>query len=198
VPHTLARGLNVAALLALSGVLAFAFWDQFVGGALPCPLCILQRAAFCAVGAGIALNVERGPSARGYGLAILGALAGGAIALRQIALHIVPGTGAYGPPVLGLHLYTWAFVLFAAVVLGCAAMLVLHREGPAGGRAGVAGSLAVALFLALSLGNGAATLAECGTGLCPDDPSGYDGLRDLREWLAPAPAPTPAPAQTAP
>lgn len=187
-PASAAYALNVVALYALSAVLGFAFYDQFAGGALPCPLCILQRAAFAAVGAGLALNVLHGPSPRNYGLMIIGALAGAAIALRQVALHIVPGTGAYGPPILGYHLYTWAFVLFAAILLGCGLMLALHREGADQVRRGAAGTLAAVLFLVLTLGNGVATLAECGTSLCPDNPTAYEGYDDLREWLGTRPA----------
>ena len=35
----------------------------------------------------------------------------------------VPGDPGYGPPLLGLHLYTWTFVFFAVTLLGGA------REG---------------------------------------------------------------------
>ena len=183
----LAHTLNVLALYALSAVLGVAFYDQFVGGSLPCPLCILQRAGFVAVGAGLVLNVVSGPSPRHYGLMILGALAGGAIALRQVALHVVPGTGAYGPPFLGYHFYTWAFVVFAAVVLGCGAMLVFSRDDGGLRRPGGAGVLAVALFLALTLANGVSTLAECATGLCPDDPTSYEGYTTFRSWIGETP-----------
>lgn len=192
---SLERTLNVLALYALSFVLAFAFFDQIKGGVLPCPLCLLQRAGFAAVGAGVALNVLVGPASRHYGLMILGAMAGGAVALRQVALHVVPGTGGYGAPVAGLHLYSWAFVLFGAVLVGCGAMLALRGGGEAAGRPGrgVAGTLAAALFLALVAGNGVATLAECGGGLCPDNPTAYEGYDALRRWLDAAPdAPAPA------
>ena len=192
----LAHQLNVLGLFALSAVLAVAFYDQFVGGSLPCPLCILQRAGFAAVGAGLVLNVVRGPSPQGYGLMIVSAVAGAAIALRQVALHIVPGTGAYGPPFLGLHFYTWAFVVFALVVVGSGLMLALQREYGLPGRTGALGTVAVLLFLLLTLGNGVSTLAECGTGLCPDDPVSYEGLSDFRDLIG-YPAETAAPAPPA-
>ena len=179
----LAQQLNILGLYALSVVLGFAFYDQFVGGSLPCPLCILQRAGFVAVGVGLVLNVLRGPSPQGYGIMIVAAVAGAAIALRQVALHIVPGTGEYGPPFLGLHFYTWAFVVFALVILGAGLMLFLQREFGIAGRPGALGTLAVALFLLLTVGNGVSTLAECGTGLCPDNPVAYDGLADFRAWI---------------
>ena len=106
----LSRLLNALGLLALDTVLALAFVDQLWFRDLPCPLCILQRAGFFAAGVGIALNLVFGPKPSHYGVAIIGAIAGGIISMRQILLYIVPGTGSYGNPVFGLHLYTWAFI----------------------------------------------------------------------------------------
>lgn len=176
----LAGLLNTLALFAISIVLLFAFYAQFAEGELPCPLCLLQRAGFVLVGVGLALNVILGVRARHYGLMILGALAGGVAALRQVALHVVPGTGGYGDPFLGLHFYTWAFLLFSVVVLGAAIMLVLggFASAPARRLSGL-GLAAVVFFAAMTLGNGVSTLAECGLGLCPDNPVSYEALDSL-------------------
>ncbi|MGD7247542.1 disulfide bond formation protein B, partial [Ralstonia pseudosolanacearum] len=109
-------------------------------------------------------------------------LAGAAIAGRQILLHIVPGTGTYGEALWGLHLYTLAFIAFAAMIAGTAILLLLERspeadEGPAKrapmSRAALA---AVALLTVLTLGNVLGTLLECGGGMCADDPVIYDLL----------------------
>ena len=100
----LSKLLNAIGLLAISTVLALALVDQLWFGDLPCPLCILQRAGFFAAGFGIALNLIFGPKPSHYGVAIVGAIAGGSISLRQIVLHIIPGTGHYGNDVFGLHL----------------------------------------------------------------------------------------------
>lgn len=179
----IAYSLNVLGLYGLSGVLLVAFYSQFVDGDLPCPLCILQRAGFVIVGMGLVFNVWRGPLPQQYGLMLLGAVAGGAIALRQVALHVVPGTGAYGPPLLGLHFYTWAFIAFVAVIVGAALMLVLYREGYEGVRRGALANLAIALFIGVAFANGLSTLAECGTGVCPDNPTSYEGYETLKVWL---------------
>ena len=48
--------------------------------------------------------------------------------MRQILLHIVPGTGHYGSPVLGLHYYTWAAICFFLILLGTAVMLMFDRQ----------------------------------------------------------------------
>lgn len=189
--ETLARQLNALGLFAICAVLLAAFVDQFLFGELPCPLCILQRAGFALAGAGLALNLLAGIRPAHYGLAILGAVAGGAVSLRQIALHMVPGTGAYGEAILGLHLYSWAFLIFGAIVAGTALMLLSSRQftpefaldgtRPPGR---LLPALALGLFALLVLANALSTLAECGVGLCPDDPHGYRGIDVLRDLLA--------------
>lgn len=173
------RLLNALALIAISAILAAAFYTQIVARESPCPLCILQRAGFVVVGLGLALNVTIGPRPGHYALMILAALAGGAVSLRQVALHIVPGTGAYGDPVLGLHLYSWAALIFAAIILGAALMLFFERQFAPAETTQARGPLilaALTFFALMTLGNGASTLLECGLGLCPDDPVSYEWL----------------------
>lgn len=177
----LAHRLNALGLLAISAVLLVAFYDQIVLGDLPCPLCILQRAGFVAAGFGLALNLRFGPRPSHYALTTLGAIAGASISMRQILLHIIPGSGAYGNAFLGLHFYTWAFIIFVLIVLGTAIMLLFGRQFSDGERAG--GPLrglalvAFAVFGLMALGNGISTVLECADGLCPDDPTGYLLLR---------------------
>jgi disulfide bond formation protein DsbB len=169
--------LNALGLLAIVGILAFAFADQIIYGDLPCPLCILQRAGFVAAGFGLALNLRFGPRPSHYAMTMLGAVTGGSISLRQIALHVVPGSGSYGNAFLGLHFYTWAFILFGLIVIGTAVMLLFDRQFGDAGKASVplAGltMAVVGLFAVLTLGNGVSTLLECGMGLCPDNPTDY-------------------------
>ena len=173
----LSRLLNAVGLLAISTVLALALIDQIWFGELPCPLCILQRAGFFAAGFGIALNLIYGPKPSHYGVAIIGAVAGGAISMRQILLHIVPGTGSYGNPVFELHLYTWAFIAFVCIVIGCAILMLDDRQfsrvEPMSARLKPLPLSALLLFLALAIANVFATIALCGAGFCPDSPTGY-------------------------
>jgi disulfide bond formation protein DsbB len=100
----------------------------------------LQRAAFIAAGFGLALNLMFGPRPSHYGVMILGASLGAAIAIRQILLHIVPGTGSFGDAYLGLHLYTWAFLIFGLMIVGGAILLLADRQfgRPSPGRRGSA------------------------------------------------------------
>ena len=173
----LSRLLNAIVLLGISTALALALVDQLWFGDLPCPLCILQRAGFFAAGIGIALNLIFGPRPSHYGIAILGAIAGGSISVRQILLHIVPGTGSYGDAFFGMHLYTWAFFGFVAIVAACAVMLLgdrqFSRAEPMAVRLKALPLLALLLFLALAIANIASTVALCGAGLCPDNPKVY-------------------------
>jgi disulfide bond formation protein DsbB len=172
--------LNAVGLLAVSAVLIFAFADQLLLSDLPCPLCILQRGAFVVAGFGLALNVRFGPRASHYALVLIGALAGAVVASRQVLIHIVPGTGTYGYALLGLHFYSWAFVIFVVMVLGTAVMLLFDRQFAddavvkvSTDRLTAFSKIAFVLFGLLALGNGLSTVLECAGGLCPDNPTGY-------------------------
>ena len=123
----IAECLTAAGLAGLIAVLLVAYADQFAGHDLPCPLCLLQRVALVGVAYGLLLNLRYGPQPQGYAIMLLAALFGMGVAGRQVLLHIVPGSGAYGAPLLGLHLYTWSFILFALVILGTAVLLFVPR-----------------------------------------------------------------------
>lgn len=180
----LSRLLNAVGLMAIGTVLALAFIDQVWFGELPCPLCILQRMGLIAAGIGIALNVIFGPKPSHYGIAIISGIASGAISMRQILLHIVPGTGFYGPAIFGLHLYTWAFIAAVLLVLGCAIMLLDDRQfsrvQPLSGRFSVLSLSALLLFLSLTIANIFSTVALCGAGVCPEEVDHYEmfGMND--------------------
>ena len=172
------RKLNAIGMLAVSAVLAMAFYSQFTQNELPCPLCLLQRVATVAVLCGLMLNVVKGPKPDHYSIMIIGAFFGCAVSLRQISLHIVPGSGSYGAPFLGMHYYTWAFLVFALLIFGTAIIaaystqyhkqkFIAFREQS--GIAKVAIVVAV-IFVAM---NALVTFAECGPLQCPDNPTSY-------------------------
>jgi disulfide bond formation protein DsbB len=176
----LARALNALALLGVCGLLLAAFYWQIGLGELPCPLCLLQRAALLGCGLGFMLNVRFGSSETHYGVVIVSALVGGAVAARQVLLHIVPGTGSYGSAVLGLHLYTWALIAFFLIALFAAALLFIEAqfaEGVSDWRPTATAQVLGWLFVLIVLGNAVSTLLECGFGPCPDNPTGYELLQ---------------------
>lgn len=177
--------LNAVAAFVLYGVVAGAFFIQFADDELPCPLCLLIRLGMIGTAFGLSLNALWRPRPLHYGIAILGAVLGAAISLRQVALHVVPGTGSYGGSVLGFHLYTWAFIVFCTILLAIGAVLCFQRQfdeptGPAPALARFAGKAAVVAGLALCVANVFAVAAECDVRACPDNPTRYEG--PFRNW----------------
>lgn len=183
----LSRTLNAIGLLAVCGVLIAAYAYQFILDELPCPLCLLQRVALVAVGYGLSLNLIFGTRPRHYGIMLISALYGGGVSVRQILLHIVPGTGNYGSAVLGLHYYTWALICFFLIILGTAVMLLFEgqferpADAPSHSRFGGNKLAAIAFFLmlALTIANAVTTFLECGPTECADSPESYKLLSEL-------------------
>jgi disulfide bond formation protein DsbB len=175
-----AKTLNIIAVLAISGVLLFAFYWQLVRGELPCPLCLVQRLGLIGAGLGFVLNVRFGSSESHYGVVIVSALVGGAAAVRQILLHIVPDTGSYGSAFYGWHFYTWALVVFAAILALAGLLLFIEAqfvEGTHDLRPSMLAQGVGWLFVAIALASAVSTLLECGFGACPDNPTEYELLR---------------------
>ena len=185
----MSRTLNALGMLVVCGVLVGAYYYQFWLYELPCPLCLLQRVGFVAVGFGVGLNLLYGPRPRHYALMIIAAVFGVSVSIRQILLHIVPGTGHYGSPVLGLHYYTWAGIFFFLIILGTSILLLsegqYEKTEPAGetvrfgGNPLAKGAFFLMLFLAVA--NAISTLLECGPGICDDPPTDYKLIEELEQ-----------------
>jgi disulfide bond formation protein DsbB len=170
--------LNAAAIYAIAAALLGAFYFQLVRGELPCPLCLLQRVVMIALGIGPTLNLLAGPRPCHYGLALISALLGATIAGRHILLHIAPGDPGFGSAFLGYHMYTWAFVCFAAALVATALMLqfdVAAADGAAP-RLGIFERAAIGLLIVIALLNAASAFIECGISGCPADPQHYQLL----------------------
>ena len=117
-------------VLALVGVLLGAFGVQFIEGELPCPLCYLQRMGMALAAIGPCLVILHGVRVRFFGMTIVAALLGGSISARQILLHVCSTTDpGYGSAVMGMHLYSWAFVVFFVMVLVSGIHLWTMKEG---------------------------------------------------------------------
>jgi disulfide bond formation protein DsbB len=166
---------GVGALVVFSVVIG-AYGIQFIFLEPPCPLCLLIRIGMLATGFGLMLNALFGPRPIHYGFALMGAVFGILVSLRNIALHIVPGTGSYGDAVFGFHLYTWAFLVFMAIVIAIAVVMFFQRQfdEPAGDAPTIVNlvaviALSVGIFLAAA--NTFTTAVECELGPCPDNPT---------------------------
>ena len=177
---------HVLGVLGISLSLLAAFAMQFILGELPCPLCMLQRVALTLCGFGFLLNLRFGSQPLHYGVTIMSAMFGMFVASRQVLLHIVPGSGAYGSTVLGLHLYTWSEVLFLAVIGGCAVLMMLEGRGAAPDEAASGrrfeGVYRVIgwLLIIVTLSNAINSFLQCGPIECADNPAGYWITRVLR------------------
>jgi len=175
----LAVRLNALALYAISAILMVAFYWQMAYDELPCPLCLLQRVAFTALAVGPVLTLRHGPRPAHYGLVIIAALMGAAIAARQILLHILPGDAGYGSVFLDLHFYTWAFLCFVAAILAAAVMLTFAKQFVPEAKAPARGKLedvAVWLIIGVTALNAGSALLECGFSGCPANPVRYELL----------------------
>lgn len=180
-------------VLAYTVVMLSAFFIQFVKGEFPCPLCMLQRYGMILATIGalfVIMQARRGTLtiaryAQGLGMGLIAVLAGASVSVRQIELHILPGDPGYGEPFLRLHLYTWAFITFAIVMIYIGVMLMLMPKGiPA---APVAGSAAwkistaiIWMFIGVVAANVVAIIfLEGFAAVLPDDPDSYTLIDQL-------------------
>lgn len=89
-----ARQGFAAAFAFCAGLLAYAYYLQYVEGQEPCPLCMVQRVAFYALAAVFLIAALHGPARRGrviYGvLGFVVAALGAAVAARHVWLQSLP------------------------------------------------------------------------------------------------------------
>ena len=178
---TLRMRIASFSILSICFVLTGAFVVQFTGE-YPCPLCILQRMAMmlCALGpAWLLLRARKGPiDARDYGqcygISILSALLGASFSTRQILLHIAPGDPGYGSAVFGMHLYTWALIVFLVVIIVSGAHLFFLPVAPENFEKDRLATFSVWALGMLILANAIAVLALEGFNwYLPDNPDAY-------------------------
>lgn len=176
---------RLANLFELSGVLLvllLAFLLQFVLGELPCPLCLLQRFGFMAIAFGFLLNFRFGFRPSHYSVVLLSALFTAFVSLRQIALHVIPGTGSYGAPILGFHLYTWSFILSMLIVISTSLLLSVDRQYLEVVRSNKLWkritSILFAFLVFLTVSNIVSVVLECGFSECPESPTTYTLSKD--------------------
>jgi disulfide bond formation protein DsbB len=177
-PRSFSAILNMLGLLGISSVLTVAFYYQLALGELPCPLCLLQRAGFIAIGLGFLFNMRIGERPSHYAMIIVASLVTGFISIRQVSLHLAPGDPGYGSTLFGLHFYTWALIAAVGVVCYVALVFVLKdvigkREALDTPMSGPASNAVFAIFACLIAANLLSTVLECGAGQCDDNPVRY-------------------------
>ena len=173
----------LAMMAVIAAILTAAMVMQYGRGEIPCPLCLLERAAMLGVCFGIMQNVRRGFSDRNLGISLLFAVFLLLVAGRQTLLDIYPRPGHeyVGSAILGLHMPVWGVVIALALIAAFALKLaVIGTEDGARpparasglGRMGTALSLYVIAIAAVNLGS---VIVQCGLGQCHTE--GYALLR---------------------
>lgn len=161
--------LNSLFPIVLSAIIMSAYYVQFSKHEDPCPLCMLQRLSMIGVAIGPLLNLRFGVSTVHYGVSLFSAILGGAVSLRQICLHICPGSPTFGVPVFGLSLYTWAFIAFASSIFMISVLLLLHKPSADDlqpRKVGEIGMVAFALVFIAAFADVITTFQQCGFGTC--------------------------------
>ncbi|RDI48856.1 disulfide bond formation protein B [Aquicella lusitana] len=172
--------VNFFELSAVIVIIILALCIQLIVHELPCPLCLLQRVGFLCMAYGFLMNFRFGFRPSHYSIVLVSGLYTCFVALRQIALHVIPGTGAYGSAILGFHLYTWSFIAAMAIVVITSLLLgVDHQFQPTQNRGKGWLFLTHSLFAIVSIiiaANIVSVILECGFKTCPDDPVRYELL----------------------
>ena len=116
----------LAMMLVIAAILSAAMFMQYARAELPCPLCLLERAALFGICFGLMQNFRNGFSYQNAGFSLLFALLLLVVATRQTLLDIYPRPGhAYiGSAVLGLHMPVWAVVIAVCVIAAYAIKLM--------------------------------------------------------------------------
>ncbi|GAA0301121.1 disulfide bond formation protein B [Streptomyces polychromogenes] len=134
--HRLGLWFAHAYVLGMCATVGGAYVFQFALGEHPCPMCLLQRMFMLLSALGPAMIIARSRKgavgtaefASGWGVAVASALIGSTVSASQVLMHVVPPDPGYAGALFGLHLYTWAAIVFLAAVLSAAVNLVLARE----------------------------------------------------------------------
>ncbi len=165
---------NILGLVGIFSTLALALSFQLIFKELPCPLCLLQRFGFLGVALGFLLNLRFGLRPSHYATVQLSALFTGFVALRQVALHVIPGSEGYGDPLFGYHLYTWSFILSMVILIGSTLMMGVDAQYQrVENKPFKASWLTFVLFVLLGLfvvSDLTTVFCQCGFGMCPANP----------------------------
>jgi disulfide bond formation protein DsbB len=172
--------LNYLYLLAMMAVIAAilttAMTFQYVRGEVPCPLCLLERAAMFGVCFGIMLNFRHGFSYRNTGISLVFTILLLIVATRQTLLDIYPRPGHeyVGSAVFGLHMPVWSIVIALTLLAAYAVKMAVVGGDEYLERAKpqpfplidtLAGFLSVYVMVILAI-NLVSVVLQCGLGEC--------------------------------
>lgn len=163
------RFLNLVFIYVICAVLLGSYIYQYIRSEDPCALCLLQRLGMIGVVSALLLNLRFGIKVQHYGLAILSALLGRMVSLRQIGMHVCPEFPTFGEPILGFDLYIWSFIVFSSSIFAAAILTMLYgftktQEFPP--HWGFGARLGFWAVMLIALSNFITTLMECGLTSC--------------------------------
>lgn len=171
--------LDLLAIFVICIISFLAITIQLVTHELPCPLCLLQRAGLLSIALAYVLNISIKRSRGNYLIAIISSLLTMLPACRQIFLHIASNTGNYGNPVLGLHLYSWVFIIgLISILTNAVLMSICNNNDEHDSTTKIARFIIILYIIAISI-NIISAFLECGFTQCPSDPTHYAILEQL-------------------
>ena len=174
------RILSAIEVLGITIIIVVAFYYQFFLGELPCPLCMLQRLGLLAIGIGFLLNMRYGVRPSHYAVSMLASIFTAAISLRQVSLHVTDPVG-YGSVILGMHMYSWTFVvsmvaiIFIAISMSFPQLYVTKNKEKQDthNRVRLFTNIVFGLFIFIIAANIVTVFMVCGLSECPDNPIKY-------------------------
>lgn len=111
-------------------VLLGGFYVEFIIGKRPCTLCLLTRVCMMGICTALLMNLRLGFALRHTALAYIFALLGCCTSLKQLSFHVC---GSLFPPpsseMLGLQLWSWAFIVFMCTLLGLSLLFFVSNVG---------------------------------------------------------------------
>lgn len=165
----------IAALCIISNITALVF--QFLFYELPCPLCLLQRFGFLAIGYGCILSFKNHAKTEHNIIIIISIIFTMAVAIRQVLLHIAPHDPGYGSTFLGIHFYTWSVLLSVLLITSMDSLSVidlsLHKTLLNIPYANHIPTICKITLIILVIINVISTYLECGFSMCPANPTQY-------------------------
>ena len=117
----------LAMMVVIAGILTAAMTLQYLNGELPCPLCLLERAAMLGICFGIVLNFRSGFSYQNTGFTLLSAIFLLIVSVRQSLLDIYPRPGHeyIGSAIFGIHMPVWSIIIALTVLTAYAIKLAI-------------------------------------------------------------------------
>jgi hypothetical protein len=153
-------------ILLLLGPIGSALWLGFVHGDSPCILCWAQRTSMILIALVALFVIRYGARPRYLGMVVLLGTWGVFMALRHSALHLARDVGqGFSISIFGVHTYVWSWFIHWTVLAVIGVLLLLLREGLAGGEPralNVPGRVAFGLFIVMVAANAVQAFASTG------------------------------------